>query len=1049
MYANKHHAFRTVMATALITLTGTALGESDGRVQPRLTRNWQAPTVEDVDGFIAALPSPNDGDGDDEPTATNVKSAIASLTKVLNSNADKRTRFKLQHRLAALYLTAALDSHRSELAEYKSALAEHYARGNSGKEPAVDHNRSQAFLSKSLDTYRNLLSAAPAYNARGDVALNIGRILARLGSPNALPDLTKVAVDFPKSPFADRAKLLIAELQLKSAKTSEAGESTLGTLGKSKDRTVRAYAKYRAAWMEIKLTPTTSGDDNGFAGSDSTSSAITTMRELAARECRGTPSAAAQILCQQISDDLVFLFGNSQQVPAAESYFKSRRDLPRYHLTLERSAGIYLKARKFHEAGLVIKKLIHDAPARDQTPWSYLQLVDAQRRAENPAATAEAFEQMSHDCVRTGGTWVKAHSGDKTMISDARDLFGKASAETAVGFIRDHKEKGLSEYLTASNRIFATHLAAFPTGIDSDKLRYLYADGLNSEEKPADAAYQYMVVARDGDPVSTLKNKAAERMLALQLEVSGPAPAITPEQWAAQKGTDPLTKQDSQLIAVLDTYTKIFPTKKTSSELSLRAAGLYLAHGYPSDALTRVKALAQSNPTILPSATGIAMLLTYHNTRREWDDSIKISSYFSEQESMKNAPVQRKISEAWRFALWSKASDLNERKEYASAGRTFSTYAETFPADKLADQALANSSVAWLKLGNGDEGLKPCHSLIANYGKSPLRPVCLLSIASVSEQRLEYTPAADAYSQLGEAVSSNPERATEAYMRSADLYADDHNFENAAQVLRKLLGRYPTSPRAASALFRLGQVEAARGETDKAVAAYDRHQRSYLASSPNEALLAAATAAMLQVEKHPVDAKRRVEKASKILATVAPSVGLEARAILAAYQFETVRAAREKATLTPVDETNLSMFSKSLAAIKSELKSSESAFQSIIQIGDGEYSVAAHYQIGILYEHAMNTIKTASNSGSMSGEELRNAINQREAAILEFKTAMNAHWEQGVKTPQVGDHHNRWLRLTRAKLALLSPNRFADHGEIMLKPVFTSHVITSDMTETN
>jgi hypothetical protein len=121
----------------------------------------------------------------------------------------------------------------------------------------------------------------------------------------------------------------------------------------------------------------------------------------------------------------------------------------------------------------------------------------------------------------------------------------------------------------------------------------------------------------------------------------------------------------------------------------------------------------------------------------------------------------------------------------------------------------------------------------------------------------------------------------------------------------------------------------------------------------------------------------------------------------------------------------------------------------VIQLGDSEYTVASRYQLGLIYEQAINAIKAAPSSGAMSGSELTNAVNQRETAILEFKTAMNNHWEQGVKTVQTGDHHNRWLRLTRAKLAQMSPSRFVDHGEIMLKPVFTSHVITSDMTETN
>ena len=1029
-------------------IAGLAFAESDGRVALRLTNKWQAPGVEDLDSYLQTLPAPkgSGGETDKDKNGGSTQAAIVRVKKLLDAGVDKRNRQRLQQHLAELYFTAGLEQRRVELDAYNSALGVNFAAETSSAEPKADHNRSRLLFLKALDTYRTLLSVAPAYNSRGDIALSQGRLLALLESPNALPELKKIVADFGGSNVAERAQLELVEIYLKNGKKA-AAEATnlLATLAKSKDAQIKAYAKYRAIWISLAGFKPLSGNVEGESvdGTNATA-ALAGMREIVAKECRLT-KPSNQHLCKQATDDVVYLYANSQQVLAAESYFKGRRDKERYFLTLERAAWLYNQAKKTQEASSVLSKLIKDAPNRPAAARTYVQLADMLRQSGDAAGAAAAMENMAHECVASDGAWVRAQSKDQNLVADAKKLFRKKSADYATLYAKDYDKQSNSEYLSTSNRIFAAHLSVFPSGGGSDKLRFQYAEGLNKEQKPSEAAAQYLIVAKNVEPNSSLRIPAAERMLALELPVAGPEPEITPQQWAALRAPQPLAKSEVQLTAVIDQYGKIFPQRAGLSDLRLRAAAVYLAHGYATDARTRVETLVSGAPESKAAATAINMLLAYHNERREWDTTLKLSAAFFGQEQIKDTKLRASIREAWRLALWNKATDLNERKDKPASARTYSLFAETFPDDKQADLALVNASNLWLSQGNGPEGIKPCLKLASTYPNSTFRIPCLQSVGSVYEQRLEYTAAAEAYVQI--AGGPADAKASEALLKAAELFKDDHNLDQSSIQLNQIIKTYPNTESAASALLKLAELDISRNDKESATSSYDKYVSQYSATHAEDAILAATSAAILVFQTNPNGARQRLDRAEALVVAAAPAAAPKARSLLAANRFGLARSGRERVPTGTIDESSLVAFTKSLQDIRAELKNAEGAYGGVIRLSDPEYSEAAHYQLGVLYEQAFNAVKVLPHSNMMSGDDLMAAINQREVLILELKTNMSSHWEQGYGIAQAGKRHDRWSRLSRAKLAQLSPKKYTDTGEIMLKPVFTSHVVNSAMTE--
>ena len=535
------------LAISLGQFGWAALGfaESDERVEIRLTNKWQAPGVEDLDSYLQTLPAPkgSGGEFDKDKTASSTQGAIVRVKKLLDSGGEKSHRPRMLQHLAQLYFRAGLERRRVELDAYISALRINFAGETVSAEPKADHNKSHLLFLKSLDTYRTLLSVAPAYNSRGDIALSQGRLLALLGSPNALPELKKIVADFGGSNLAERAQLLIAELYLKSVnKTANDAANMLATLAKSKDAQIKAYARYRIIWLSAAGSkPVASNMEGENSDGKNAAGALSDMRDFLARECHiNKPSD--QYLCKQASNDIVYLYANSQQVLAAESYFTGRRDRERYFLTLERAAWLYTQAKKPQESSSVLSKLIKDAPTRPSTARTYVRLTEMLRQSGDAVGAAGAMENMARECVVSSGSWVRAQFKDQKLVAEAKKLFRKKSAEYATLYAQDYEKQANSEYLAASNRIFAAHLAVFPTGGGSDKLRFQYAEGLNKEQKPSEAAAQYLIVAKNVEPDSNLRVPAAERMLALELPLAGPEPEITPQQWAALRAPQPLAK---------------------------------------------------------------------------------------------------------------------------------------------------------------------------------------------------------------------------------------------------------------------------------------------------------------------------------------------------------------------------------------------------------------------------------------------------------------------------------------------------------------------------
>lgn len=1015
-----------------------AHAESDGRVSARLTNDWLPPSVEDLDDFLANLPAPKDAPAASRIKPSKINAEIDRVKDLLASGVDKATQNQLRLRLAELYFQAGLEQREDELDRYRTALTNFLNTNARGKQPVADHSKSRKHFLKSLDTFRRLLTTAPAYNGRGDVALQVGRLLVWLKSPNAIPELKKITVDFKDSTFASRAMLLLADLSIAIKKPPyKQARALLTAIKNDAEPIIGSYAQYRLAWLVLQATST----DNSKAQA----AIMATFQAIATDEC-GSKASASRLLCRQVNNDLVYMFANTDKISDAEKYFQQTNNKERYFLTLERAAWLAVRKNNREKAALHYGQLVDLGSERPAMARHSLSLAENLRLAGNAPAVVAALRNMIRTCIDDDGVWIRANKEDKDLIAEAKVNFGKKSVEYADFYAIAYAKQGKPELLAVTNQLLALHLGVFAKSDASDALRKRYAEGLVKEKKLEAAASQYFILANSTSTKTDLRQIAADKMLNLQLQVAGPMPAIEPKGWALQKNQQPLSKGESQLIEIVDLYTKIFPTRPNVAQLQLHAAALHFSHGYANLARERVDALTQTHPSDKATATAVKMTLAYHNERREWGTTIKLSSTWSKNPKLATTRLIPDIRSAWRLALWQQAQSFYGRKQsvedQTTAARTFTLFAETFPKDQEADQALVLASNIWINQGDGDAAISSCLKLVKLYATSLYRLPCLWSVARIYEQRLEYTKASEIYATYA-GLAPRDTKSPEALLLAAELDKDDQNPDLAIVKLKQVIQNYPNTGHAANALFRLAELYMATEQYAEAIKSYNQFWVQFGANQVDRGLEAQATAAVLVTRSNPVIGRPQREKAEAAVRARAPSVGAKARSILAALNLAEARKGRETLPRTPVDESNLNALTKSFQQIRADLKDAETAYAAVIRLGDAEYGIAAHYLVGLLYESVFNAIKLVPRGKSIAPGDITAAVNQREGLILELKAAMNSHWEQGIALAKATKNFVPWGQLTRTKLTQISPKRYSENPEIMLPPKFTSHLITS------
>lgn len=126
------------------------------------------------------------------------------------------------------------------------------------------------------------------------------------------------------------------------------------------------------------------------------------------------------------------------------------------------------------------------------------------------------------------------------------------------------------------------------------------------------------------------------------------------------------------------------------------------------------------------------------------------------------------------------------------------------------------------------------------------------------------------------------------------------------------------------------------------------------------------------------------------------------------------------------------------ADLDARLKVAAGALLATTAIGKTRHAATAHLLLGEVYERATNAYKAPPENPDMLQADLTNAIQDREAFLLDARTRMLAAWKTADKSAPPGLEGDRVRDVARAKLARHEPGRDVEAQEPIMKPSFAA-----------
>jgi TolA-binding protein len=236
------------LLTATVMQTGlTASAQTYNRVTEQVVRDPGKPGPEDFALYLRNSSFYDMGRKSSRAVKDPVK-MIGVIKGKLEGKLPPAKEAQLLLQLAELYRDAA-DQETEELVGKYGKKYQKWIEGTVKDAPAYSGTGPGDYLLSQVKTYRTLLQKNPKFEKQPDLLFHLALALIRVNSANANIYLEKLQKEFPKSKWAAAAALASAEQLFYQSKFDDARKIYL-TSEKSSNKLVQYYARYKAGWID-------------------------------------------------------------------------------------------------------------------------------------------------------------------------------------------------------------------------------------------------------------------------------------------------------------------------------------------------------------------------------------------------------------------------------------------------------------------------------------------------------------------------------------------------------------------------------------------------------------------------------------------------------------------------------------------------------------------------------------------------------------------------------------------------------------------------------
>jgi tetratricopeptide (TPR) repeat protein len=670
-----------------------------------------------------------------------------------------------------------------------------------------------------------------------------------------------------------------------------------------------------------------------------------------------------------------------------------------------------------------------------------LEIAGAYNSIEDWPRLRSSFER-SVALTAPGGTWARAQP-DPATVSGAAVAIERALRETATALHAKAQKDATSvaEFAGAAG-LYEVYLSAFT----HEPKAYVVAFELAEIDffrlgRNLDAAAHYIAAARaiprheEGKSLAAMRHDALyNALVALSREMSGtPSGEMSANSEGSgartktpSKGADSITRAADLYAETLELYSQFYPADPELPAMYYRQGRYYFDTRHYDSAVKIWGLLIEKFPNSAPSRDAGDSILESFNRANDYDNIETWARRLKALPSFAGVKTQERLDGLIVISVFKRGEQKAAAGDHAAAAAAYLRAAKEFPKDARAAQACVNAEQE-AKLAGDAATVREAARLAMGplYASRPESPMGAWTAVAVLQSMGLFAEAAEIAENmvaLGDRDHPNYarfEHERDAAYNAVVLREATGEHARAASNGNKFLAAYANAPEADEVVFQAGRAQQRIGHPAEAAALY----RRYLARAKNLDHRAQGLALLAEVSLKAGDergAMSALEEAVTVGKQHGHDLGSEGK-----YAVAHARYMQGERVLAKFEQIQIQGDVKQLKARlkqKSDLlKDAAKVFLDCISLGVAEWTTAALYQVGHMYQAFAKALRDSPPPPEVKTEEQRADY---QAQIEEFAVPMEERgldaYENGWKKAIDLGIYNQWTARMREELGRLN-----------------------------
>ncbi len=738
---------------------------------------------------------------------------------------------------------------------------------------------------------------------------------------------------------------------------------------------------------------------------------------------------------------VVEVFSENEKNTAQDLFnFLSKIGGERFSGTIVHALADQFYAEAHYERGIEAYELLIklDPTNRDAGRW-ILEIAAGYDASEDWPHLKSTFERAMSEYT-AGGTWARAQADaanvaattdaiEAALREDARALHGKAQRDKTS----TAEFEGASGLYEAYLSKFSAQPKAYEVHFDVAEIDF-FRLGRN-----LDAATHYLAAARaippkeTSGPLATMRHDALyNALVALSREMD----AKPSGDKAAPKGAAvPFARAAAEDADALDGYAQFYPGDPELPAMFYRQGRHYFDSGNYDSAVKIWGMLIEKFPNSEPSRDAGESLLESFNRAKNYENIETWARRLKALPSFAAAKQQEKLDALIVVAVFKQGEQKAAAGDHAAAASAYLRAAKEFPNDARAAQACVNAEQE-AKVSGDVKTLEEAAQLAMGprYAGRPESPTGAWIAATTLQAMGLFGDAADLAERmaaLGDRDHPNYakfEHEKDAAYNAVVLRAATGNHERAVADGTRFLNAYAGAPEADDVVFQVGQAQQNGGHPKDAAELY--HRYLVHAKSLDHRMQGLVLLAQVQL-------KLGDDRAAASSLDDAIALGKQHGRELGAdgkYAAAHARYMQGERILAHFEQIQIQGDIKQLKArLKQKtdlLKEAAKLFLDCVSLGVAEWTTAALYQIGHMYEAFAKSLRDSPPPSEVKTEDQKADY---QSQIEEFAVPMEERsldaYENGWKKAEDLGIYNQWTAKMRDALGRLNTELYPPFKE--------------------